>query len=146
MRDAREGRHSANGTPILGANGAPTKLNFAPFYQPGFLATPVTLPPIQDGANVVLPIFGGETRMERVASRLLANAMAHNTLERCGQEPDYRRRMIDAAVVTAWELIATATTYTGPQAPAGEAEDDNPPTIAAEGSASDERPQDETTE
>ena len=107
--------HNRNGT-ILGANGAPTKINVAVQYSPGPLAAPVVLPPINAESGFVAPAFGGATRMETVASRLLAGAMAHNTLGRCGEDTDYRRRLIEASVITAWELIGAASEFRGPPA------------------------------
>lgn len=104
------GRH----IPILGSNGAPTKLNLSVQYSPGPLVMPVVLPPINADSGYLAPAFGGATRMETVAARLLAGALAHNTLERCSDDTDYRRKLIEAAVVTAWELIGFASEYRGP--------------------------------
>jgi hypothetical protein len=109
MRETRERRQA-----IVNANGAPTKINLNVRYSPGPLTTPVVLPPLDAGDAIVASAFGGATRMEAVASRLLAGAMAYNTLEKCGIDAFYRKRLVEAAVLTAWELIGTAAAYQGP--------------------------------
>lgn len=106
--------HNGRHIPILGPSGAPAKLNLSVQYSPGPLATPIVLPPIQAEAGFLAPAFGGATRMETVAGRLLAGAMAHNTLARCADDTDYRRKLIEAAVLTAWELIGFASEFRGP--------------------------------
>lgn len=118
--------HSRNGS-ILGANGAPTKINVSVQYSPGPLATPAVLPPINAGDAFVAPVFGGATRMEAVASRLLARAMDHHTLARCSEDTDYRRQLIEASVLTAWELIGAAGSYS----PGAQSDGENPPSAEA---------------
>lgn len=108
---------------ILGANGAPTKLDLRVQYSPGPLVTPVVFPPLSTDDGVVAPTFGGATRMETVASRLLAGAMDPETLERCRVDASYRRYLIEAAVLTAWETIGAASEYRG-------AASDDPPADA----------------
>ena len=119
------GRH----IPILGANGAPTKLNLSVQYSPGPLATPVVLPPINAEGGYLAPVFGGATRMETVASRILSGILTPASFGECAHDPAYRRHLVHAAVVIAWELIGYAASFAPeketPDEAAGESE--NPP-------------------
>lgn len=106
MNDARH-------IPILGSNGAPTKVKLGVEYQPGPLATPVVLPPISVDGQFLAPAFGGATRMETVAARILAGVLTPASFGECAHDPAYRRQLIHAAVVIAWELIGHASEFRG---------------------------------
>jgi hypothetical protein len=108
-----DGRNDGRRIPILGSNGAPTKLNLSVQYSPGPLATPVVLPPVNLDGGFISPAFGGATRMETVASRILTGAMDWEELDRCAADSSFRRRLIEAAVITAWELIGYASEFRG---------------------------------
>lgn len=116
-----------NGT-ILGANGAPSKINLSVQYSPGPLAAPVVLPPINADGGYLAPAFGGATRMETVASRILAGVLTPASFGECAHDTAFRRQLIHAATIIAWELIGCASEFRGlpPEDPSQECGDEAP--------------------
>lgn len=100
---------------ILNGNGRPARITIEPAYTPGPLAAPIGINPLAPDENgtAIVPVFGGATRVETIASRLLAGVLNKCDLLDLFEDQNRldRRRIARAAVVMAAEIIESAHSY-----------------------------------
>lgn len=105
---------------ILQANGSPAtpqKVNFQPpIYAAGPLEQPTAYQPVtKPDGNIQMAVFGGATRLEVAASRILGGVLNPDELLHSQTDDDFRRRLARAAVALAATTIEESMTFGQPQ-------------------------------
>ncbi|HWB13364.1 MAG TPA: hypothetical protein VG826_29330 [Pirellulales bacterium] len=117
----RESNHRS----ILGPTGAPTQINFHPLAFPGPWQHPIVFNqlPVQPDGTVPMAVVGGATRLETIASRLLAAMLRQSGSEAPNQpgrpfslfdDQAARKRIVGRAVALAADLLVEASSFQPP--------------------------------